>query len=148
VRASAAPRSPVEPVDEDSAAAGDDKPATSPLGGRWELTLEEPSQSDPATTRRGAYQLVLQQDGDHIYGRGYKLSENGVSLPQGERTSIEIDGRVEGRQVVLYYVERGGPSLNSGTIRSSVSASGASLSGRFSNGDGQGGGASVARRLR
>jgi hypothetical protein len=122
--------------------------AASELDGRWELTLEEPGPGDAAAGRRGGYRLVLQQEGDHVYGRGYKLSENGVALPQDQRTAIEVDGRVEGQNVVLYFVERGGSGVSSGTIRSSIVPGGGALSGRFASDGGQGGGSSVARRLR
>jgi hypothetical protein len=117
------------------------------VSGRWELTLVERNADEGGPPRRGGYRLLLQQDGDRVVGRGYKLSENGVAVPEDQRTAIEVEGHVEGANLVLTYVERGGGSYNSGSIRWAIAADGA-LSGRFASDVGQGGGASVARRVR
>ena len=70
---------------------------------------------------------MLQQDGDRVVGRGYKLSENGVAVPEEQRTALELEGHVEGKQLVLTFVERGGGSYNSGWIRWAITPDGRKL---------------------
>lgn len=139
---------PAEPVAEEDEAAADEAPASHELRGRWELTLEVSRAHDASPSRRGGYRLTLEQEGDHVFGRGYKLSENGVALPEEQRTAIEVDGHVEGRQLVLNFVERGGGASSSGWIRWAIAPGGRALSGRFASDGGQSGGSTVARRLR
>ena len=139
--------------EERTVAAGDEvgserAPAGSDVSGRWELTLVERSSQDAGAPRRGGYRLLLQQEGDRVVGRGFKLSENGVAVSEEERTAIEVEGHVEGTNLVLTYVERGGGAYNSGSMRWAIAPDGRGLSGRFAADVGQGGGASVARRVR
>jgi serine/threonine protein kinase len=133
---------PVEEVGSEGGAIASD------VSGRWELTLVERSSEESGSPRRGGYRLLLQQEGDRVVGRGYKLSENGVAVPDEQRSAIEVEGHVEGTNLVLTFVERGGGSHNSGSIRWAIAPDGRALSGRFASDAGQGGGASVARRVR
>jgi serine/threonine protein kinase len=135
----------IEPAEE---VAPERAPAGADVSGRWELTLVERTSQEAGPPRRGGYRLLLQQEGDRVVGRGYKLSENGVAVADEQRTAIEVEGHVEGTNMVLTFIERGGGSYNSGSIRWAIAPDGRALSGRFASDVGQGGGASVARRVR
>jgi serine/threonine-protein kinase len=137
------PAAAVEPVEDVGS-----EPPGSALSGRWDLTLEERTAADLGPARRGGYRLVLRQEGDRVVGRGYKLSENGVALPESQRTALEVDGHLEGKQLVMTFVERGGGSYNSGWIRWALGPDGRVVSGRFASDAGQSGGSSSGRRVR
>lgn len=128
---------------------GDSGPESVSLGGRWELTHEiEATSHAPYAGLRLGYRLTLEQDGNRVFGRGRKYMENGVLLPPERRTSITVDGRLEGQYLVLQFVEQGAWRTSTGTIRWLVSPGAGSLQGRFASDAAQSSGASLARRLR
>ena len=53
------------------------------FNGRWDLVhqVQVSRQAEYAGLRLG-YRVTLQQEGDRVYGRGRKVSENGVLLPE------------------------------------------------------------------
>jgi hypothetical protein len=135
-----------EQGDDDS---GGDATDGSELGGRWELTHEiEATSHAPYAGLKIGYRLTLQQDGNHVYGRGRKYTENGALLPPDQRTAITVDGRIEGQYLVLSFVEQGAWRTSSGTIRWLIAPGADALQGRFASDAAQSSGTSVARRVR
>jgi hypothetical protein len=150
----AAPRAPpaaepVERLEEPAKPAGptDAAPAAQ-LGGRWELTHQvESSSYRPYQGMRLGYQVTLFQEGDRVYGQGRKVSENGVELPEGQRTPIDVAGRIEDGQVVLYFTEIGASRTSRGTIRWRLAPADGNLEGRFATDAANSSGVSHGRRL-
>jgi len=119
------------------------------FNGRWDITHEiQVSRLSAYAGLRLGYRLTLQQERGRVYGRGVKVSENGVALPEERRTPIFVDGRVEGGSLVLHFVEHGSERSSTGTIRWQLSPGGDALQGRFSSDVAQSSGTSVAHRLR
>jgi hypothetical protein len=122
-------------------------PPTSDIGGRWELHHDVESTSRQAFAGMNlGYRLNLVQDGVRVHGRGQKISENGVSLLPSQRTPIEVEGRIEGDQLVLHFTEIGSERTSRGTMRWRMGP-GSTLRGRFSSDAADSSGSSVARRL-
>jgi eukaryotic-like serine/threonine-protein kinase len=119
------------------------------FNGRWDLVHEvQVSRLSSYAGLRLGYRVTLQQEGDRVYGRGRKLSENGVLLPEDRRTPIFVDGHIEGGYVVLNFVEHGAQRSSTGTIRWPVNPGAGALQGRFSSDVAQSSGTSTAHRLR
>jgi serine/threonine-protein kinase len=118
------------------------------VGGRWEVTHHvEATSYEPFQDMLLGYELTLVQDGSRVYGQGRKVSENGVLLPRGQRTPIEVAGRIENGQVILNFTETGGSRTSRGTIRWRL-AQGDDLQGNFASDAANSRGASSGRRLR
>jgi eukaryotic-like serine/threonine-protein kinase len=122
-------------------------PPPSDIGGRWELHHDVESTSRQAFAGMDlGYRLNLVQDGVRVHGRGQKISENGVLLLPSQRTPIEVEGRIEGDQLVLHFTEIGSERISRGTMRWRMGP-GSTLRGRFSSDAADSSGSSVARRL-
>jgi eukaryotic-like serine/threonine-protein kinase len=122
-------------------------PPPSDIGGRWELHHDVESTSHQAFAGMDlGYRLNLVQDGARVHGRGQKISENGVLLLPSQRTPIEVEGRIEGDQLVLHFTEIGSARTSRGTMRWRMGP-GSTLRGRFSSDAADSSGSSVARRL-
>jgi hypothetical protein len=120
----------------------------SELGGRWALSHQvEASDYGPYQGLRLGYEVTLVQEGNRIYGQGQKVSENGTRLPAAERTPIDVAGRVEDGQVVLYFTEIGANRTSRGTIRWRLAPVDGSLEGRFASDAANSSGVSQGRRL-
>jgi hypothetical protein len=118
------------------------------LGGRWDMTHEiEATSYAPFAGMRLGYRLDLRQQGNRVWGRGRKYTENGALLPPDRRTPITVDGRIEGQYLVMNFVEQGGARSSAGTIRWLISPGAGALSGRFASDAAQSSGTSSARRL-
>jgi serine/threonine-protein kinase len=138
---------PTEPDDDGSTQIPSDDGSV--VAGRWDLTHEVEATSYAAYSGlRVGYRLTLQQDGNHVYGRGRKYTENGVLLPPDQRTAITVDGQIEGQYLVLNFTEQGAWRTSSGTIRWLISPGAGALQGRFASDAAQSSGTSVARRVR
>jgi hypothetical protein len=147
--ATPAPASPPEAGEEDAEPAPTTGYApSSPFGGRWQLTHEvESSSYGPYAGMTLGYRLTLFQDGDRVYGQGRKVSENGVPLPPGQRTPIDVAGRIENGQLVLHFTELGARRTSRGTIRWQLEPDSSVLHGRFDSDAANSNGTSSARRL-
>jgi serine/threonine-protein kinase len=120
----------------------------SELGGRWALSHQvEASDYGPYQGLRLGYEVTLVQEGNRIYGQGQKVSENGTRLPAAQRTPIDVAGRVEDGQVVLYFTEIGANRTSRGTIRWRLAPVDGSLEGRFASDAANSSGVSQGRRL-
>ena len=125
------------------------EPSPNEIGGRWEMTNHiEATSYEPFQDMLLGYEVTLVQDGDRVHGRGRKVSENGQPLPQGQRTPIDVVGRIENGQLVLHFTELGSSRTSRGTIRWRLVPGGANLAGRFSSDAAASSGASVGRRIR
>jgi serine/threonine-protein kinase len=130
---------PVEP-----ASAPEDAP---PLDGHWQLVHEvEATDHGPYAGLRLGYEIDLHQEGNRVYGQGRKVSENGRALAPGQRTPIDLAGRIENGQLVLNFTEIGASRTSRGTIRWSVAAGAGDLQGRFASDAANSTGSSRARR--
>ena len=125
------------------------EPSPAEIGGRWELMNHvEATSYEPFQDLLLGYVVTLEQDGNRVYGRGRKVSENGQPLPPGQRTPIDVVGRIEGGTVVLNFTEIGASRTSRGTIRWRLSPGAGNLSGRFTSDAAASSGASVGRRVR
>jgi hypothetical protein len=122
-------------------------PSRADVSGRWDLRQDVKSTSyEPFAGMSVGYRLNLLQDGDRVHGRGFKTSENGVLLLPSQRTPIEVEGRIEGDQLVLNFTEIGRARTSRGTIRYRLGTSGA-MQGQFSSDAASSSGSSSAQRV-
>lgn len=122
-------------------------PTPGDINGRWDLRNDVESTShEPFAGMNLGYRLNLVQDGNRVHGRGQKISENGIQLLPSQRTPIEVEGRIEGDQLVLHFTEIGSQRTSRGTMRWRLGP-GSTLRGRFSSDAADSAGSSVARRL-
>ena len=122
-------------------------PSRTDVSGRWDLRQDVQSTSHDAFAGMSVgYRLNLLQDGNRVHGRGFKTSENGVLLLPSQRTPIEVEGRIEGDQLVLNFTEIGRARTSRGTIRYRLGTSGA-MQGQFSSDAANSSGSSSAHRV-
>ena len=122
--------------------------ASSPLGGRWELTHHvEATSYEPFLDMVLGYEITLVQEGNRLHGRGRKVSENGVLLPRAQRTPIDVAGRIENGEVVLNFTETGASRTSHGTIRWRLTSADGAFEGRFASDAAHSRGPSSGRRL-
>jgi hypothetical protein len=148
------PAPPAESTDGDETVPVPDDEAETPaaeadsVAGRWDLTNEvEATSHAPFAGLTLGYRLTLRQEGNHVFGRGRKYTENGVLLPPEQRTAIAVDGHIEGPYLILSFSEQGAERSSSGTMRWRIAGEGA-MQGRFASDAAQSSGSSVARRVR
>ena len=116
------------------------------LTGIWTLTNRVDSTSYPAFKNlRLGYEVQLQQRGQRVWGTGHKLSENGRTVPQSQRTPIVFEGVLDARTVTLQFSETGTRRQSAGQLTLNVAADG-SLHGSFSSDAARSRGQSQARR--
>lgn len=117
------------------------------LSGIWELrNAIDTTTYLPYLGLRIAYRVNLEQQGSKLVGTGVKISENGRTLPDGERTSIHLEGQVEGQTVKLNFTERYAGGSTGGVISWNLAPSG-DVRGRFNSNAAKSSGISSARRL-
>jgi penicillin-binding protein 1A len=125
-----------------------DRSGDSDLSGWWEMT--NTIQSTNYDTYKGlrlTYRVQLEQDGDRITGRGQKWEEDGRRLVSSARSPITVRGKVEGRNVVLTFTERGAKRSTSGGFTWTLSADRTALRGSFWSTAAATRGSSLARRM-
>ena len=109
-------------------------------------SLADPRRSTSDEPLTLGYRVNLLQDGNRVHGKGFKTIENGVTLLPSERTPIEIEGRIEGNELVLNFTDITRDVTSRGVIRYRLGPGG-SLRGRFSRDDAAGSGSSSAHRV-
>jgi eukaryotic-like serine/threonine-protein kinase len=134
---------PPEPVAEPPAPLAAEAPRPD-FSGRWDLRQETDSTSDEPITL--GYRVNLLQEGNRVHGKGFKTIDNGVTLLPSERTPIEIEGRIEGNELVLNFTDISRDVTSRGVMRYRLGPGGA-LRGRFSRDDATGSGRSSAQRI-
>jgi hypothetical protein len=132
---------------EKSAPPAKDGEAPPDVSGPWDLTnaIDFTTYPDFAGLRI-RFRVRLEQHGDRITGRGTKWAVNGELLPPRQRTPIALDGSIQGRDVVLRFVEQGTRRLSNGGFRWRLSADGARMHGTFDSSAAGARGSSHARR--
>ena len=125
-------------------------PAKTPnLSGEWSMvnTIERTSYPAYANLRLG-YHLVITQTGTEFTGDGVKVTENGRSMADYERTPIHVTGSVDQDSVSATFVEEGQRRSTSGTLEWTLTTGGNQLRGTFSSTAAKSSGSSVATRDR
>jgi serine/threonine-protein kinase len=123
--------------------------AANGLAGRWDVTHRiEATSQEPLAGRDLRYVLVLHQDGDRVFGRGYRYAEDGLALASDARTAIDVEGHVDADGIVLDFVESDASASYAGTIHWRIAPGSTDLRGSFASEAGQSSGTSVARRPR
>ena len=140
------PPEPPADADEEADASPLDAPRSG-LSGRWDLRQDVESTSyQPFAGMTVGYRVNLLQDGNRIHGRGFKTSENGITLLPSQRTLIEVEGRIDGNDLVLNFTDIGRERTSRGTIRYRL-GSGDAMRGRFASDAADSSGSSSARRV-
>jgi penicillin-binding protein 1A len=136
--------------DEDRTDSGDEpRNAGQDLSGWWELTNTIASTNYAAYRGlRLTYRLQLEQDGDHLTGRGQKWAEEGAPVLAAARSPISVTGKIEGGKVILQFTERGAKRATTGSFAWTLAPNGNALHGSFWSTAADTSGSSVARRLR
>ena len=125
-------------------------PAKAPnLSGEWTMvnTIERTSYPAYANLRIG-YHLVITQTGTELTGNGEKITENGRSMADYERTPIHLTGSVDQNSVSATFVEEGQRRSSSGRLDWTLASGGNQLRGTFSSTAAKSSGPSVATRER
>jgi cytoskeletal protein RodZ len=119
------------------------------LSGEWSLvnTIEATSYPLYANLRLG-YHLTISQTGTEFTADGEKLSENGRSMDDSERTPIHVTGSVDQDSVTATFVEEGIRRKSSGRFVWTITADGNHLRGTFVSTAAKSSGSSVATRER
>jgi penicillin-binding protein 1A len=120
--------------------------AAANVSGSWEVTNSVDESSDPDSRGlRLTYRIDLRQEGSQLSGDGERWAENGVPLPDGQRTSIHLTGAVSGRQVRLQFVEQGSRRISGGSFRWRLAGRGERMAGTFASGADARGSSSATR---
>lgn len=125
-------------------------PAKAPdLSGEWSMvnTIERTSYPAYANLRIG-YHLVITQTGTELTGDGEKITENGRSMADYERTPIHLTGSVDQNSVRATFVEEGQRRSTNGRLEWTLASGGNQLRGTFSSSAAKSSGSSVATRER
>ena len=141
------PEPPAGVDDEADTPPADVPPSPTDVSGRWDLRQDVQSTNyEPFAGMSLGYRLNLLQDGNRVHGRGFKTSENGVTLLPSQRTPIEVEGRIEGDQLILNFTEIGRERTSRGTMRYRLGRTGA-MQGQFSSDAANSRGSSSAHRV-
>jgi hypothetical protein len=141
------PEPPADVGNEADAPSAEPPPSRTDVSGRWDLRQDVQSTSyEPFTGMSVGYRLNLSQDGNRVHGRGFKTSENGVPLLPSQRSPIEVEGRIEGDQLILNFTGMGRERTSRGTMRYRLGRTGA-MQGQFSSDAANTSGSSSAHRV-
>jgi hypothetical protein len=118
------------------------------LSGKWTVvnTVESTSYGSFKNMKIG-FDLSINQTGTSFTGRGYKVSENGRSLPASGRTPIEVRGAINGDQIEATFVEEGAARKSNGKFVWRMDRNGRGLTGSFATTAARSSGKSAAIRL-
>lgn len=116
------------------------------LSGRWNVvnTIESTSYQSFKNMKIG-FALSIDQNGTKFTGKGQKVSENGVSLPAGSRTPIQVQGSINGDRVEATFFEEGTTRKSNGRFVWRIDKKG-NLTGIFATTAARSSGKSAARR--
>jgi hypothetical protein len=91
------------------------------------------------------FRLELEQSGNRVMGDGRKVSENGAALPARRRTTIRVEGTLEGNRLALDFAEMGARRKSAGRFVLYLAKDG-SFRGRFKSDAAQSSGVTIAVR--
>lgn len=123
-------------------------PAKAPsLTGEWNMvnTIEETSYPQYINLRLG-YRLTISQTGTEFTADGEKISENGRTMEQSERTPIHISGSVDQDRATATFTEEGLRRTSTGRLVWTIGTDGNHLRGTFVSTAAKSSGSSVAFR--
>lgn len=117
------------------------------LSGRWNIvnTIEATSYSSFKNLKIG-FDISIDQNGTSFTGKGYKVSENGRSLPVNGRTPIQVKGLIKGDTIEATFFEDGAARKSNGRFVWRVDKAGHGLSGTFATTAARSRGKSAATR--
>ena len=85
------------------------------VSGAWNVTSKVDSTTFAAYRNLTlGFRLELEQRGNEVVGEGSKVSENGTALPARRRTSIRVEGTLEGDKLALDFTEVGARRKSAG----------------------------------
>lgn len=117
------------------------------VSGRWLVTNTIADTSYAAFRGlRIRFRVELAQQGTRITGKGLKFTVSDRPVPPAQRTTLDLEGTIRGRDVVVHFREHGARRRSRGTFRWRLSADGRNLQGRFESTAAATGGVSSARR--
>lgn len=116
------------------------------LNGKWNVvnTVQKTSYRSFQNLEIG-FDLSINQNGKDFTGTGNKVSENGRSLPAGNRTPIQLKGSINGDRVEATFFEEGSLRKTSGRFVWRIDKAGA-LNGTFISTAAGASGKSAAKR--
>ncbi len=114
-----------------NAADADGEPAPN-LAGRWMVTNAIQQTSHSAFRGlRVRFRIELEQHGSSITGHGRKFTIDDRPIPPNQRNPIVLEGTVDGRDVLVRFVEHGTQRDSNGSFRWRLSPDGERLEGTF-----------------
>jgi cytoskeletal protein RodZ len=117
------------------------------LTGEWMMVNTIEKTSYPAYTNlRLGYRLMINQTGTEFTADGEKVSENGRSMADDERTPIHVNGSVDQNGASATFVEEGLRRRTSGRFEWTITADGSQLRGTFVSTAATSSGSSLATR--
>ena len=127
----------------------DDKslPATRDLTGNWKVvnTVHTTSYRSFQEMRIG-FAVSINQNGKTFTAQGQKISENGRSLPAGDRTPIQLNGVIKGDRIEATFSEQGSARKSRGRFVWKLDSAGGLLTGTFASSAARASGKSTATR--
>jgi hypothetical protein len=117
------------------------------LSGRWNIvnTVEATSYGSFKNLKIG-FDISIDQNGTTFTGKGYKVSENGRSLPVNGRTPIQVKGLIKGDTIEATFFEDGAARKSNGRFVWRVDKAGHGLTGNFATTAARSRGKSAATR--
>jgi len=117
------------------------------LSGEWNMVNTIERTSYPAYTNlRVAYHLVINQTGSDFTADGEKVSEEGRSMAEYERTPIHVTGSLDQNRASATFVEEGLRRKTSGRFEWTLTTDGNQMRGTFTSTAAKSSGSSVATR--
>jgi len=122
-------------------------PLSRDLTGNWNVV------NTVHTTRYRAFKemrigfaLSINQTGKTFTAKGQKVSENGRTLPAGDRTPIQLNGVIDGDRIEATFSEQGAARKTSGRFVWKIDRAGGLLTGTFASSAARASGESTAKR--
>ena len=122
-------------------------PADPDLTGKWNVvnTVHTTSYRSFQDMRIG-FAVSINQNGKTFTAQGQKISENGRTLPAGDRTPIQLNGVIKGDRIEATFSEQGPARKTSGRFVWKIDRAGGLLTGTFASTAARASGKSTATR--
>jgi hypothetical protein len=122
-------------------------PANRDLTGNWNVvnTVHTSAYRSFQDMRIG-FALSINQTGKTFTAQGQKVSENGRTLPAGDRTPIQLNGVIDGDRIEATFSEQGSARKTSGKFVWKMDRAGGLLTGTFASTAARASGKSTAKR--
>lgn len=122
-------------------------PVNPDLTGKWNVvnTVHTTSYRSFKDMRIG-FAVSINQNGKTFTAQGQKISENGRTLPAGDRTPIQVNGVIKGDRIEATFSEQGSARKTSGRFVWKIDRAGGLLTGTFASTAARASGKSTATR--